>query len=107
MTKRALAVLAVATVLCIGSARGDTRDEPHPWVLLGLDVHQGAVTERDTTRDADTISIYGEGLPVYETKTACQAALRRAIQKYAGRSHAEGNFGSFLCTDIRTWTQGE
>jgi hypothetical protein len=47
----------------------------------------GAVTERDTAKDANTVSVYGEGLPVYETKGACQADLQRAIQKYAGRSH--------------------
>jgi hypothetical protein len=73
------------------------------WVLLGLDVHMGAVTVRDTAADADTVSVYGEGLPVYRTAAACQAALRHAIQKYAGRSHAEGNFGRYLCVDWRTW----
>jgi hypothetical protein len=61
------------------------------WVLLGLDVHMGAVTVRDTDADADTVSVYGPGLPGYRTAAACQVALRHAIQKYAGRSHAEGN----------------
>lgn len=107
MAKRILMVAATAWLLVVGSARGDSRNDPHPWVLLGLDVHQGAVTERDTAEDANTTSIYGEGLPVFQSKADCQAALRRAIQKYAERSHAEGNFGNFLCTDIRTWTQGE
>jgi hypothetical protein len=74
-----------------------------PWVLLGIDIHMGAVTVRDTARDADTVSIYGEGLPVFATARACQVALRHAIQKYAGRSHSEGNFGRFLCADSRTW----
>ena len=55
-----------------------------PWVLLGLVIHMGAVTMRDTAADADTVSVYGEGLPVYQTAAACQAALRHAIQKYAG-----------------------
>src|SRR5260221_5866551 len=64
----------------------------------------GAVTMRDTAADADTVSVYGEGLPVYQTAAACQTALRHAIQKYAGRSHAEGNFGRFLCVDWRNWT---
>lgn len=67
-----------------------------PWVLLGLDIHMGAVTMRDTAADADTVSVYGEGLPVYQTAAACQAALRHAIQKYTGRSHAEGNYGRFV-----------
>jgi len=107
MMTRTLALSVIAVTLVARPARSDPRDQPHPWVLLGLDVHMGAVTERDTAKDADTVSVYGEGLPVYETKRACQADLRRAIHKYAGRSHAEGNFGSFLCTDIRTWTHGE
>jgi hypothetical protein len=63
----------------------------------------GAVTVRDTDADADTVSVYGEGRPVYRTAAACQVALRHAIQKYAGRSHVEGNFGRFLCSDYRTW----
>ena len=74
------------------------------WVLLGLDIHMGAVTVRDTAADADTVSVYGEGLPVYQNAAACQAALRHAIQKYAGRSHADGNFGRFACVNWRTWT---
>lgn len=88
------------------SARADCTNAPHTWVLLGLDVFMGAVSARDTAKDADTVSVCGEGLPVYQTKAACEAALRHAIQKYSGKSHAEGNYGSYLCTDIRTWRQG-
>src|SRR4051794_4521325 len=94
---------AITFALASASARADCTSVPHTWVLLGLDVHMGAVTVRDTAADADTVSIYGEGLPVYQTAAACQAALRHATQKYAGRSHAEGNFGRFLCVDWRTW----
>jgi hypothetical protein len=112
---RLLAVAAVAGILASGSVRAappspfpDCFSPPHTWVLLGISVFNGAVTMRDTARDADTVSVcYGEGLPVYSTKAACQAALRHAIQKYSGRSHAEGNYGSFLCTDFTTWTQGQ
>jgi hypothetical protein len=74
-----------------------------PWVLLGLDIHMGAVTMRNTAVDADTVSVYGEGLPVYPSARACQVALHHAIQKYAGRAHAEGNYGRFHCVDWRTW----
>jgi hypothetical protein len=74
--------------------------------LLGLDVHIGAVSMRDTAKDADTVSVYGEGLPVFQTKAACEAALGHAIRKYSGKSHAEGNFGNYLCADLRTWRQG-
>ena len=94
----AAGVAALATVHAQASPPTDTA-----WVLLGLDVHMAAVTVRDTAADADTVSVYGEGLPVYQTKAVCQVALRHAIQKYAGRSHAEGNFGRFLCVDWRTW----
>ena len=69
--------------------------------MLGLDIYMGAVMMRDTAADADTA--HGEGLPVYQTAAACQAALRQAIQKHADRSHAEGNYGRFACVDWRTW----
>ena len=76
-----LAAAAVAGILASGLAKAappDCYSPPHTWVLLGLDVHMGAVTMRDTARDADTVSICGEGLPVYSTKAACQVALRTA-----------------------------
>ena len=96
---KVLASLVVTLAPCLAQAAPPTEA---PWVLIGLDIHMGAVTLRDTARDADTISVYGEGLPVYQTAAACQAALHHAIQKYAGRSHAAGNFGRFLCVDWRT-----
>jgi hypothetical protein len=106
MTKL-IAVTAVASMLLsAASARADCTSTPHNWVLLGLDVHMGAVSMRDTAKDADTVSACGEGLPVYHTKAACEVALRHAIKKYSGKSRADGNFGSYLCTDIRTWRQG-
>ena len=100
-----IARIFAAVVVVVGLAPGLAKAAPPadaPWVLLGLDIHMGAVTERDTAVDADTTSVYGEGLPVYQTAAACQVALRHAIQKYAGRSHAEGNYGRFLCVDWRT-----
>jgi hypothetical protein len=102
-----LASIAVVGVLLSGSAGAadlSEKERPHDWVLLGLDLNMGAVTWRDTAKDADTVSIYGEGLPVFETKAACQVALHHAIQKYAGRSHGEGNLGHYLCTNYDTWT---
>jgi hypothetical protein len=106
--RRILAAVSVAAVIATGSATAaDAPTQPHPWVLLGVDINMGAVTVRDTAKDADTVSVYREGLPVFRTKEECQFAMRRAIQKFAGRSHAEGNFGNFLCADVRTWTKGE
>ena len=104
---RFIVAMAIGGILALGSsARADCTSVPHNWVLLGLDVNMGAVSIRDTAKDADTVSVCGEGLPVYQTKAACEVALSRAIQKYSGKSHADGNFGSYLCTDIRTWRQG-
>ena len=98
-------LVTAAVVVGIASSPSSQAAPPTeaPWVLLGLDIHLGAVTMRDTAADVDTVSIYGEGLPVYQTAAACQSALRHAIQKYVGRSHAEGNFGRFACVDVRTW----
>jgi hypothetical protein len=105
--KKSIVILTVIVIFVLRSlARADCISAPHDWVLLGIDVHMGAVSVRDTAKDTDTISVCGEGLPVYQTKAACEVALRHAIQKYSGKSHAEGNFGSYLCTDIRTWRQG-
>jgi len=101
--------LVLATVVaCIGSgaAQGAGMVDA-PWVLLGLDVFQGAVSPRDTAQDADTVSIAGEGLPVCPTQAACQVVLRHAIQKYAGRSHAEGNYGRFACVNFSTWATSD
>ena len=71
------------------------------WVLLGLDIHMGAVTPR-TFPDLPTPA-HGEGLPTFPTKAACERALTRTMAHYAGKSHAAGAFGRYLCTDWRTW----
>lgn len=74
-----------------------------PWVLLGVDVYQGAVTSRDTSRDSGVSSSFGEGLPVFHTEEECQTALNWAIEKYEGLSHASGNYGHFACINWQTW----
>jgi hypothetical protein len=71
------------------------------WVLLGLDIHMGAVTIR-TFPDLPTPA-HGEGLPTFPSKVSCERALTRTMAHYAGKSHAEGAFGRYLCTDWRTW----
>jgi hypothetical protein len=74
-------------------------DESPLWVLIGLDGHMGpTITSRDTAQDAD-IHV-DEGLPTFTTAAACHAALRHAIKKYAGKSHAEGNYGSFFVPQL-------
>ena len=109
---KALFLAAVAATAALAfpahaAPKADSPNQLHPWVLLGVDVNNGAVTARDSAKDASTISVYGEGLPVYRTKAECQVALRQAIKRYSGLSHAEGNFGNYLCTDIRAWTTGK
>jgi hypothetical protein len=105
-----LTSIAVARALLSGSA--GAADHCHgpqavncPWVLLGLGASMGqAVFQRDTAKDADiTIPLDGGDVPIFETKAACQAALRRAIKKYEGLSHAQGNYGMYLCTNYATW----
>lgn len=71
------------------------------WVLLGLDIHMGAVTTR--TFPGLPPPAHGEGLPTFRTKAACERALTQTMAQYAGKSHAEGAFGRYLCTDWRTW----
>lgn len=94
----------VAFAVCVASLSSQAAGPVDaPWVLLGVDISMGAVTMRDTATDADTVSVNGEGLPVYQTEAACRRALRHAIEKYAGRSHAEGNYGRYACVDIRPW----
>jgi hypothetical protein len=94
----------------IGMALAGTAYADYPqenWVLLGLHTGMGHVYMRDTAKDVDAVSVYGdEGLPIFRTKAACEVALRYAIQKYSGKSHAEGNFGRYLCADVRTWRTG-
>ena len=63
-------------------------DSETNWLLLGLDWENGAgVVVRDMP--ADIPNVVGRG-PLFATQRACQAALRRVVQKYAGLSHAEG-----------------
>lgn len=67
-----LPVTAAGLALClstpvVAASYDDT------WVLLGLDIHMGAVTTR-TFPDLPTPA-HGEGLPTFRTKAACERAL--------------------------------
>jgi hypothetical protein len=62
------------------------------WVLLGLDIHMGAVTTR-TFLDLPTPA-HGEGLPTFPTKAACQRALTRTMAHYAGKRPCGRGFRS-------------
>ena len=82
MTKYLLA--AVATLaLTSGASAQDTSDD---WVLLSLGWRNGTGPV-----------VRAEGLvPEFPTKGACQAALRRELQKHAGLSHADGGGDYYL-----------
>jgi hypothetical protein len=98
-------MIGLAILIFALTTQAKAADSPL-WVLIGLDSFMGpTITYRDTARDAD-IHI-DEGLPTFTTAAACQAALRRAIKKYAGKSHAEGNYGRFLCLNYSTMVQGQ
>ena len=73
------------------------------WVLLGVDVHMGAVAIRDIARDLDVRPAAEEGIPTFHDRAACEKDMHRAMHKYDGLSHAEGNFGRFLCTNLDAW----
>jgi hypothetical protein len=117
--KRAAALVALALFSLVSSAPADA-DEltdavekgtmaglaglPHTWLLIGIDTGMGpAYFTRDTAKDADIRTRNDGRVPAFETQAACEAALRHAISKYSGKGHAQGDFGSFLCTDLATW----
>jgi len=92
---------------CLLAMVGQAQATEHVWVLIGVDTNTGpSASLRDTAKDSGTAPEDG-GLFVYPSKAACQVDMQRAIRKYAGKSHAEGNYGSFVCADILTWTRGQ
>jgi hypothetical protein len=79
----------------------------HNWVLLGLHSGMGAIIPYTKFPDLPPPTFSDDGVPWYPTKAACQSAMREHIAHFSGKSHAEGNFGRYLCTDVRTWTSGQ
>jgi len=60
---------------------GQVQATDHIWILLGVSVQMGPeVIVRDTAKDSGTVPSFN-GLPTYNTKADCQAAMHRAIQK--------------------------
>ena len=89
MTKCLLAAAATLALTSGASALDSTND----WVLLSLGWENGAGAVVRT-----------EGLvPEFPTKGACQAVLRRELQKHAGLSHADGGGDYYLCTHLSDW----
>ena len=95
----------VATVMLISglAIAQEGYDSETSWVLLGLDWENGGgVAVRNMSEEAD-VSNVGPA-PLFRTQRACQAAMRHAIQKFSGRSHADGGGGYYLCSQLRNWT---
>lgn len=91
MKKYLLAACVTLTLASSTSARDV--DSTSDWVLLTLGWANG--------EGAETLSA---GLiPEFANQSACQAAMKRALQKDARLSHAEGGGNMFLCTPLSAW----
>jgi hypothetical protein len=92
MMKKYLLAACVTLTLASSTSARDV-DSMNDWVLLTLGWVNG--------EGAETFSA---GLvPEFSNQGACQAALRRALQKDAHLSHAEGGGNVFLCTPLSAW----
>jgi hypothetical protein len=110
--RRLLNRTVIMVTLGAGMMPAMAQQHPHyKWVLLGLYVGMGS----EESSSVDAISKFpteptpaaGEGLPTFPTKAACEAAMKRVIAAYSGKSHADGNYGHYLCTNFETWTVGQ
>lgn len=98
---RRLLVTVVVGMAAVTSAAAQSDD---PWLLLGIDVNMGpTITVRGPNEVAGLNPISGEGYRTFPTYAACEAAMRQTILRYHGRSHAGGEFGSYLCTNWEKW----
>jgi hypothetical protein len=76
------------------------------WALLSLYVGMGAVVPISHFSTGPQ-PFGGEGVPTFVTKAACEIAMKKIIAAYSGKSHAEGNFNLYQCSNIKAWTQGQ
>jgi len=70
------------------------------YVLLGVYRIMGETVPRDMAKE---VGARGPSAPTYHTKKECEQARDYVIQKYAGKSHAEGNYGLYLCSELSEW----
>jgi hypothetical protein len=96
-----------AAALCITATTVQAHSPllERPWVLLSLYTGMGTVVAVGT--DGPASSGRPAELASFETSTQCRAALSGMIRRYSGLTHAEGNLNSYLCSDLRSWQQGE
>lgn len=86
-------LLAACATLAASIASARDVNSTTDWVLLTLGWANG--------EGAETLSA---GLvPEFPSQGACQAALRRALQKDAHLSHAEEGGNMYLCTPLSAW----
>ncbi len=84
---------ACATLALASSVSARDVNSMTDWALLTLGWANG--------EGAETLSA---GLvPEFSSQGACQAAVRRALQKDAHLSHAEGGGNMYLCTPLSAW----
>jgi hypothetical protein len=84
---------AGATLALASSVSARDVNSTTDWVLLTLGWANG--------EGAETLS--AGPVPEFSSQSACQAALRRALQKNAHLSHAEGGGNMYLCTPLSAW----
>jgi hypothetical protein len=106
-----LSNVIIIVALGIGMPAMAQKQPSYKWVLLGLYVGMGS----EVSPTVSAISKFptepppaaSEGLPTFPTKAACETALKRVIADYSGKSHAEGNYGRYMCSNYETWTVGQ
>jgi hypothetical protein len=102
MTKiLAAAGLALAAIAPAGAMIG--YDPETSWVLLGLNWENGGGVSVLNVGEEAGIPNAGQA-PLFRTKDACQAEVRRLIKKFAQVSHADGGGGLYRCSQLRDWT---
>jgi hypothetical protein len=78
----------------------------NPWLLVGIDVHQGVVNIRHPEWVAGYANPeYKEGVRTFPTYAACERALHAVIKRFEGKMHYMGEFGYYLCTNWEQWQQ--
>ena len=73
------------------------------WALLSLYVGMDAVVPVSHFSKGPR-PMAGEGVPTFVSKASCETAMKQIIAVYSGKSHAEGNFNLYQCSNTKTWT---
>jgi hypothetical protein len=90
--KKYLSAACLTFALASGASARNV-DSQSDWVLLTLGWANGQGAE----------ALNAGPVPEFSDQAACQAALKRALQKDAGLSHAQGGGNMYLCTPLSAW----